>query len=113
MELSMPFTADAIENASVVEANNELQITTTKAYSLALKADDIQKALRQISTRPMRIKVSIGEPAAQAAPLASAAASKKSASEDEAAARALANPEVQHFREVFGGEIRKVRNLKE
>ena len=34
-------------------------------------------------------------------------------SEDEAATRALANPEVQRFREVFGGEIRKVRNLKE
>ncbi len=31
MELGMPFTADAIENASVVEANNELQFTTTKA----------------------------------------------------------------------------------
>jgi len=33
--------------------------------------------------------------------------------DDEAAARALANPEVQRFREVFGGEVRKVRNLKE
>jgi hypothetical protein len=27
--------------------------------------------------------------------------------------RALANPEVQRFREIFGGEVRKVRNLKE
>jgi hypothetical protein len=34
-------------------------------------------------------------------------------SEDEVTTRALANPEVQRFREVFGGEIRKVRNLKE
>ena len=34
-------------------------------------------------------------------------------SEDDVTARALANPEVQRFREVFGGEIRKVRNLKE
>ena len=33
--------------------------------------------------------------------------------EDDAAGRALANPEVQRFREVFGGEVRKVRNLKE
>ena len=33
--------------------------------------------------------------------------------EDEATSRALANPEVQRFQEVFGGEIRKVRNLKE
>jgi len=27
--------------------------------------------------------------------------------------RALANPEVQRFREIFGGEVRKVRNLKD
>jgi hypothetical protein len=113
MELGMPFTADAIENASVVEANNELQVTTTKAYSLALKPDDLNKALRQITQKPIRLKIIIGEPAAQSAPLASAA-KKASASEDEAEARALANPEVQRFREVFpDGEIRKIRNLKE
>jgi hypothetical protein len=36
-----------------------------------------------------------------------------SASEDQATSRALAHPEVRRFQEVFGGEIRKVRNLKE
>ena len=40
-------------------------------------------------------------------------AGRRTATEDEATSRALANPEVQRFREVFGGEIRKVRNLKE
>jgi len=61
----------------------------------------------------MRIRVIIGAPGADipAEPVAPIAAS--SAKEDEATARALANPEVQRFREVFGGEIRKVRNLKE
>jgi DNA polymerase-3 subunit gamma/tau len=113
MELGMPFTADAIENARVVEANNELQITTTKAYSLALKPDDLQKAIAQISPRPMRIRVIIGEPGGEAAPIAPPAAKAGSSEEDEAASRALANPEVQRFREVFGGEIRKIRNLKE
>jgi hypothetical protein len=33
--------------------------------------------------------------------------------EGEAEARALSNPEVQRFREVFGGEVRKIRDLKE
>ena len=33
--------------------------------------------------------------------------------DDEVTNRALANPEVQRFREVFGGDVRKVRNLKE
>jgi hypothetical protein len=40
-------------------------------------------------------------------------AAKKSDAEDDATRRALTNPEVQRFREVFGGEIRTVRNLKE
>ena len=35
------------------------------------------------------------------------------APEDETSARALANPEVKRFQEVFGGQIRTVRNLKE
>ena len=51
-------------------------------------------------------------PGAGPAP-ASLAAPPKSDAEDEVTGRALANPEVKRFREVFGGEVRKVRNLKE
>jgi DNA polymerase-3 subunit gamma/tau len=111
MELGMPFTADAVENASIVEANGELQFTATKADSLALSADDLNKAIRQIAGCPMRVKVIIGEAAAPAAPMAKM--KPPAADEDEVAKRALDNPEVQRFREVFGGEVRKVRNLKE
>jgi DNA polymerase-3 subunit gamma/tau len=114
MELGMPFTADAIENASVVENGGELQIFTTKAYSLALRPDDLNKALQHLGARSLRIRVIVG--AAGAAPSGAPVAPltlAPPAQEDEATARALANPEVQRFREVFGGEIRKVRNLKE
>jgi hypothetical protein len=110
----MPFTADAIENARVIENGGELQVFTTKAFSLALKPDDLTKAIRHLGERVLRPRVIISAAGAMAdqapaAPLAVA----PSAAEDEATARALANPEVQRFREVFGGEIRKVRNLKE
>jgi len=56
--------------------------------------------------------VTAGEAAADAAatPIAS---QRAPAQEEEAASRALSNPEVQRFRDVFGGEVRKVRNLKE
>jgi hypothetical protein len=37
----------------------------------------------------------------------------QAAKEDDTRTRALENPEVQRFREVFGGEVRHVRNLKE
>jgi hypothetical protein len=104
----MQFTADAVENSRVVEAGGELQFFTTPMYKLALRPEEINKALKQITSRPLRIKVSVGEVGTQAP-----AAPVRNATEDEATSRALANPEVQRFRDVFGGEVRKVRNLKE
>ena len=112
VELGLPYTADAVENSRVVESSGELQITTGKAYKLALREEDLRAALRHMGgaqgPKPLRIKVIIGESAEPPAPLANPAAA-----EDDVSARALANPEVRRFREVFGGEVRKVRNLKE
>ncbi len=111
-ELGMTFTADAVENSIVTESGGELQFVTSAPYKLALQPEDLQKGIRHLGARPMRIKVTVGtsEPAA-AVPIATP--KRPSAQEDEAAGRALANPEVQRFRDVFGGEVRKIRNLKE
>jgi hypothetical protein len=98
-----------VENSQVVEAGGELQFTTTKPYKLALREDDLRKALARITQRSLRIKVAVTESVESAAPIDTAAPAR----EDDATTRALANPEVQRFREVFGGEIRKIRNLKE
>jgi DNA polymerase-3 subunit gamma/tau len=107
MDLGMAFTADAIEHSEIVEANGELRFTTPREFSVAMKEADINQAVRQILGKPLKIKVTIGDVAVQnkvaAAP----------AQEDDVSRRALANPEVQNFRELFGGEIRTVRNLKE
>jgi len=115
MELGMPYTADAIEASQVVEVNNELRITTGKSYALALDARELEKAIRQVAGRSLAVKVSIGEPAPTAAISAPAPAegSNNAPAAGDAASRALENPEVKRFREVFGGEVRAVRNLKE
>jgi DNA polymerase-3 subunit gamma/tau len=110
-ELGLTFTADAVENSRVVEVSGELQFTTTPAYKLMLRQEDIAKALKHLAERALRI--SIKTDAAFTAEPVAAAPAPKPANDDEATSRALANPEVQRFREVFGGEIRKVRNLKE
>jgi hypothetical protein len=108
MELGMAFTADAIEHSEVVEANGELQFTTPKQFSIAMKPEDINQAVRRIAGKPLKIKVTIGEVATQQEVQAAPAAQ-----EDDLAQRALSHPEVQRFRELFGGEVRGVRNLKE
>ena len=108
MELNLPFTADAVERSRIVETAGELQFTASAADKLSLRAEDIQKALQHLNARPLRIKVTVGDTGPAAAPIAAAPKD-----DDEVTTRALANPEVQRFREVFGGEIRKVRNLKE
>jgi len=113
MELGMAFTADAVEASQVNEVNNELRIVTSKAYSLALGPQDLEQAIRRIAGRPMTVKVTIGE-AAPAMPIAPSVSTPAPApAAGDASSRALENPEVKRFREVFGGEIRTIRNLKE
>jgi len=107
VELEMPFTADAVEHSRVTEAGNVLEFVTPKEFMLSMRAEDISKAVQRISSRPFKIKVTAGEVAP--AEKAAAPAGQKP---DDAAQRALENPEVQRFREVFGGEVRAVRDLK-
>jgi hypothetical protein len=65
MDLGMAFTADAIEHSEIVEANGELRFTTPREFSIAMKEADINQAVRQIIGKPLKIKVTIGEVAAQ------------------------------------------------
>jgi len=106
MELGMAFTADAVEHSEVIEAAGELHFSTPKEFSIGMKEADIGRAVRQIAGKPLKIKITIGDAAAQEIAAAPAA-------ESDVSHRALANPEVQRFREVLGGEVRTVRNLKE
>ena len=65
MELGMEFTADAIEHSEVVEANGELRFTTPPEFRIAMTEADINQAVRQIVGKPLKIKVTIGDVAAQ------------------------------------------------
>ncbi len=108
MEAGLQFSADAIAQADVVLVNNELLITAPRTYQLDLGREEIMTALKQMGQPALRFKVVFGDVKAAPAPIQKAAAQ-----EDEVTGRALAHPEVQKFRELFGGEIRTVRNLKE
>ena len=112
MELGLKFTADAVEHSRLIEAPGRLSFETTKEFKLALRDAEIQRALEKLGAGKKRVSVSIvdstpgvvkngnsGEPAPQG--------------EAELTERALSHPEVQRFRETFGGQVRAVRNLKE
>jgi DNA polymerase-3 subunit gamma/tau len=102
--------ADAVENARVAVSGSELQVTAPKSYTLYFNDRVFAEAVREVFGRALNVKVIAGDPGTpEGAPLAAPA----NAREDDATSRALKNPEVQRFREVFGGEVRKVRNLKE
>ena len=74
---------------------------------LDLGRDEIASALKHLGLT-YRFKVVFGEVKAAPKPV-----EKQSPKEDEVTGRALAHPEVQKFRELFGGEVRAVKNLKE
>jgi DNA polymerase III subunit gamma/tau len=107
VELGMTFTADAVEHSEVTESNNELHFLTPQEFSLAMNEKDMLKVVQKVAGRPMRIKITLGAPnAAAVAPIAPR--------ENDVSERALADPEVQRFQEMFpDAQVRVVRNLKE
>ena len=104
--------ADAVENAALTVTGGDLNIVAPKSYALYFKDRAFEDAVREVFGRPLRLKFTTGEVTAGPAPIAVVAPPKAEA-EDEVTGRALSNPEVRRFREIFGGEVRKVRNLKE
>jgi hypothetical protein len=101
--------ADAVENARVEVSGGDLRIVAEPAYKMYFGDPAFASAVREVFGRPLRPVVTVGDADDRQAPLDSPAER-----EDEARGRALANPEVQRFQEVFeGSKIHKVRNLKE
>jgi DNA polymerase-3 subunit gamma/tau len=93
--------ADAVENARIAISGADLNVVAPKSYALYFNDRAMADAAREVFGRPLRVKFAADEAGEPAAPLTPAAGK----SEEEVTARALANPEVQRFREVFGGEV--------
>jgi len=113
LEMGMTYTADAIEHSQVIEAAGELHFTVPKEFSLSMKPEEIQKAVQRVGGGKRKIRIAFAE-AGVADSKATEGPKQPPESDDEAARRALAHPEVQRFREAFpDAEVRTVRNLKE
>jgi DNA polymerase-3 subunit gamma/tau len=110
VKAGLQFSADAMGQSNAALVNNELIIQAPKQFQLDLGREEILSALKQLGYPALRFKVVFGDvtaaPAAKPAP-------KAAPPQDEVTERALNHPDVQRFRELFGGEVRNVRNLKE
>jgi len=109
LEKGFEHLADAVENARITLNTPDLAIVTGKSYERYFKDRVFEEAVREVLGKALRVKIVIGD----AGPASAAIVPVVSAGEDQATGRALDHPEVRRFQEVFGGEIRKVRNLKE
>src|SRR5580658_1394717 len=96
-ELKLTYSADAIAQSAVALANNELQVTMSKEFTLSLGREEVLSALKHLGYPALRFKLIFGEVKSPAA-----SAPKPALKEDEVTERALAHPEVQRFRELFG-----------
>ncbi len=102
--------ADAVEHSDVAETPNEIIFTSSKMYQMYLKDPALEAVVKRIAGRPVRMVIKIGEVSAAPSPTSRPKASQGDA---EATQRALSHPEVKRFQELFPGQVRTVRNLKE
>lgn len=109
IELGLPYTADAIAHAEVGAVGSELRIIAPKEFQLSITQDDVQKALKHAGAPGLRAKITFGQISGGSGPVAMASPKRA----DDAERRANEHPEVARFRELFGGDVRNVRNLKE
>ena len=108
IELGMNFTADGVEHSSVTVNGGEVRFISPAEFKLSMTEADLEKAIRIVAGRPMRARVTISDGALEAqAPIA------RAQQKDDVETRALEHPEVKRFLDLFGGEVRQVRNLKE
>jgi DNA polymerase-3 subunit gamma/tau len=108
-ELGLTHLADAVENSQIAVAGGDLRIATARNYRMYFNDAAMAEAAREVFGKPMRLNVAVADGGDTGAPLPPPVPP-----EDEARERAMANPEVRRFQEVFeGSTIYKVRNLKE
>jgi DNA polymerase III subunit gamma/tau len=107
--LGLTFIADAIEHADISEGKGELRLTASREFMLALRSSDLQKVIRKVAGRPIKVTITVGNASSAPSPVEA-----RVEVDEEASQRALENPEVKRFQELFqGSNVRTVRNLKQ
>ncbi len=105
------FSADAVERSRVEETGAEVVFHAPgdQQFSLESGAAALARHCEQVLGRRVKIRVTL----ADAPGAAESAPARVAPPAGDAAARALAHPQVQSFLAAFDGQVREVRDLKE
>jgi len=118
---------DAVRSSEIVESPGGVEFITSRTQAMGLRGTDFERNVAVAAGRALKVKLTIGDTApgdaAKAAtgaagsgtPAAAQPGVEPAEQEPNAVAqRALANPEVQRFQELFPeSKVRGVRDLKE
>ena len=117
---------DAVRNSQIVEGPGIVEFITSRTHAVGLRGADFERNVTAAAGRTVKVKLTISDagqmdsvkPAADVVETGAAtgrAGGEAAEHEPTAAAnRALANPEVRRFQELFPeGKVRGVRDLKE
>ena len=118
---------DAVRNSEIVEGPGAVEFITSRTQAMGLRGADFERNVAAAAGRSVKVKLTIrdaasGDDAKAAAGTASTGTPAVAEPDGEspveglnaAAQRALANPEVQRFQELFpDSKVRGVRDLKE
>ena len=111
VESQKTFSADAVEHSTVELSGNELKFTAPNEFLFALGSGDVEKAVHGIAGRPLKCSFTAGEAAGGG--VEKTATRTRTATEQELTERALADPAVRKFRELFpDSQVRGVRDLR-
>ena len=116
MECGHDFIATTIRQARIEESDDAVvvQVTAEDRTTLEFEWKTVADAVQQAAGRPVR--VTLGSDLAETEVVrnvADAAADEPSPVENEASQRALEDPDVKAFQQLFPGQVREVRNLRE
>jgi DNA polymerase III subunit gamma/tau len=107
-DLGMTFTADAAQHSAIEEADGSFLFRTPREFSLSMKEADVRKGFSHLGVNPRKIRIEL----TSAATPPGAAAEPNPAASEELLGRAMEDPDVRRFQELFDGQVRDVTNLR-
>lgn len=108
MDSGRKMSADAVAHSEIRERPDGITFAAPVEFGISLRSAEVQKALAQVLGRTAKINIEVNDGAGESH--TSAGAQKE---DDDTTRRALENPEVRRYQELFpDSHVRRVEDLK-